>query len=177
MTGPRDYSSFDNAQGLELLSRRGNDRITAQGFSMKYICYLAGLLAVGLFCVGCYPQRLSTSPGACGVVMDANTMTAVSGAYVEVANSRRIGWPDNPMPTLDEALTNARPPKVITGTNGDFYIPRQSILVLDTANSDWHGYGTLIVLKDGYLPGLFPISDLTNADEQMTTYLLKQTNK
>lgn len=162
---------------LELILVRKDGRLATAGFSMKYIYHLAGLFAVALLCAGCYPRQLSTSPGACGAVLDATTLTGVSGAYVEVSNSRRIGWPDDPMPTLDEALTNARPPMVRTGTNGDFYIPRESELILNAAMSDWHAYGTLIILKDGYAPGLFPISDLTNSDERATTYLLKPINK
>ena len=111
------------------------------------------------------------------MVLDATTLSGVKGAYVEVSNSRRIGWPDDAVPTLDAALTNARPPMVTTGTNGDFYIPRQSVMILDASASEWHAYGTLIILKDGYAPGLFPISDVSNLDEQATTYLLKPVGK
>jgi hypothetical protein len=144
---------------------------------MKYIYHWVVLSAVAVLCAGCYPQRLSTSPGASGVVLDATTLRAVSGAYVEVSNSRRIGWKDEAMPTLDAALTNARPPMVTTGINGDFFIPRESVLALNAAAEDWHAYGTLIILHNGYAPGLFPISDQTNSDEQATTYLLKPIKK
>jgi hypothetical protein len=144
---------------------------------MKYIYHLAGLSAVAWLCAGCYPRQMSTCPGASGEVLDAKTLTAVSGAYVEVSSSRRIGWQDDPAPTLNEALANARTPSVMTGTNGNFYIPRESILILNSSMQDWHAYGTLIVLKNGYAPGLFPISDVSNLDEQATTYLLKPVEK
>jgi hypothetical protein len=145
---------------------------------MKYVYHLAALSAVALLCAGCYyPRQMTTSPGASGEVLDAKTLTGVSGAYVEVSNSRRVGWQDDPAPTLDEALANARTPSVKTGTNGDFYIPRESVLILNSSMEDWHAYGTLIILKDGYAPGLFPISDVSNLDEQSTTYLLKRVGK
>ena len=144
---------------------------------MKYVCHLAGLLAVGLLCAGCYPQRITTSPGASGVVLDAETHDPLPGAQVVMADSRRRSWPDSTAQSLAEALTNARPPVVITGTNGTFLIPREHLWVINNPMPEWHTYGTLIILKDGYQPALIPVTDLTNGDEAVGMYLLTPEKK
>jgi hypothetical protein len=38
---------------------------------MKKVRHLLSLFAVGLLCTGCWPLRLTISPGASGVLMDA----------------------------------------------------------------------------------------------------------
>ena len=138
---------------------------------MKQIYYLAALLMAGLFCAGCVPERITASPGATGVVLDASTHDALPGATVVMTYSQRPGFMDTEPLTLAEAQTNARPPVAITGTYGQFNIPRQHLWVVKSPLSDWHAYGTLIILKDGYQPMLVPACD-TNNDTVARTFLM-----
>lgn len=138
---------------------------------MKHIYYFAALWAAGLSCSGCVPERITASPGATGVVLDANTHDALPGATVVMTYSQRPGFADTEPLTLAEARTNARPPVVITGTYGEFNIPRQHLWVVKSPLSGWHAYGTLVILKDGYEPMLVPASD-TNNDTVARTFLM-----
>lgn len=140
--------------------------------SVKYFCQLTVLAAVGLLCAGCFPQRITDSPAACGVVLDAQTHDPVQGAKVVVAYSARPGWPDLTTPTLVQALTNSRPPLVLTGQYGQFNIPRERILVINSEMSDWNAYGTLVIWHDGYQPALIPVSDTNNVDVVAKTFYL-----
>jgi hypothetical protein len=96
------------------------------------------------FSMGCNPTGLlpcsttnneinfaiTSSPGASGMVLDAQTHAAISGAQVVVSRSWPRERPDYSPSTLANALTNTRPPLIITGTNGRFSIPRQHEWIL-----------------------------------------------
>jgi hypothetical protein len=58
---------------------------------------------------GCLPLRYNTSPGASGMVVDAERHSPIAGA--EVVVSELI----YPPPSAEAAFTNSRPPLVTTG--------------------------------------------------------------
>ncbi len=109
---------------------------------------------------GCLIQieHNATSPGARGVVLDADSRAPLSGAEVVISRL----W-DIPLPSVADALTNTRPPVVVTGKRGRFCI-----------RPEWHWDvigplverfrepgGTLIVQRAGYEPAavlLDPVS-------------------
>src|SRR5580693_8028510 len=133
---------------------------------MKSVYYIAAIVVAGLLCAGC---RITSSPAACGVVLDSKTHEPVSGAQVAVAYSEQPGSQDLSVPVFDWAVTNTRPPVVVTGTYGEFNIPRQRIWMM-TPMQDWHAYGTLLILRDGYKMAMIPVSDTNNLDLQSETY-------
>jgi hypothetical protein len=67
-------------------------------------------------------ERQVTSPGARGVVLDAQTHSPLVGADVVV--SRLYELSTNPS-VISEALANARPTVVTTGKDGRFRIPAE----------------------------------------------------
>lgn len=139
---------------------------------MKQIYYIAGLAAMVLVCTGCWPEHVTSSPAACGVVLDAKTHAAICGAKVAMSRTWDAYWsPLNP-PLLDHCITNVRDPVVITGTNGEFSISREHVWVLMYPTPMFDCSGTLIILHDGYQPGLIPMADIGNADEKSGTFLL-----
>ena len=144
---------------------------------MKCFFPFAALLAAVLFCAGCVPQRITASPGANGVVLDADTRAPVRDAQVLMLYSKRPGWPDATMPTLDEARTNIRPPIVVSGNMGEFYLPRERIAVLNEPMPEWHAYGTLVIMRDGYQTQMFPMSDINNTDMMARTFLMTPTKE
>lgn len=144
---------------------------------MKHVYHMAGLLAAGVLCAGCYPQRVASRPGVSGMVLDAQTHAAVVGAQVVIADSRITDRRDLDTPTLESALTNARPPIVVTDRNGEFCIPEESLWVVNNPMPDWQAYGTLIIVHDGYQPALIPVSSATNSDQAMAMFLLTPEKK
>jgi hypothetical protein len=126
---------------------------------MKRIHCLSALLIAGLSCTGCWPVRITSSPGASGFVLDRQTRQAVSGAQVAVSRSWRREWPDYGPPTLDEALADTRPPLVITDTNGHFFIPPQQEWLKDYPPPEQPDRGTLVVRREGYKPAMIPLND------------------
>ena len=144
---------------------------------MKVIYYFAGLIALALLCTGCYPFRVTSSPGSCGTVVDAKTRQPVAGASAEMSYTWRAYWSDLNPPSLEQLVTNTRPPMVMTDTNGMFSIPRERVTLVTFPFHSWNSYGTLIVWKDGYEPAVFPVSDVTNQDLQGRTVLLKPQQK
>jgi hypothetical protein len=139
---------------------------------MKHISYIAGLAAMALACTGCWPEHITSSPAACGVVLDAKTHAAICGARVGMSRTWDSYWSGLNPPMLEHCITNVREPVVITGTNGAFSIPREHVWVLMYPTPMFHCSGTLVILSDGYKPGLIPMSNIGNMDEKPGTFLL-----
>jgi hypothetical protein len=116
-------------------------------------------LSLALICPGCLKyERQVTSPGAKGIVVDAQTHAPLSGARVVV--SRATPYFATNVLTVEEALTNTRPPVVTTGNDGRFRIrPEQhhewivDYLIQPYRPRD----GTLIVQLVGYQPVAIPL--------------------
>lgn len=104
-----------------------------------------------VLCSGCLfrLEHDTTSPGARGVVLDAQTHIPVTGAIVAV--SRACG--DTNAAPVSEALSEIRRPVVITGSDGRFSIrpERHSQLVfLGYEEPHFGPPGTLVVRCKGY---------------------------
>ena len=116
------------------------------------------VMALGILCSGCLKlERQVTSPGAKGVVLDAQTHAPLSGA--EVVVSRRCSWDTNP-PAILDALTNTRPPVVTTGKDGRFRISveQHRELIVDFLIEPYRARGgTLIVQRAGYESAAIPL--------------------
>ena len=109
------------------------------------------LLVALLLLAGCFPLRFTTSPGASGVVVDSQTRAPIAGAEVVVSRSTY------PPGSMDEALTNRRPPSITTETNGSFSIPPERAWDLFVIPVDaFPPFGLLVVKHDGYDPVLVP---------------------
>ncbi len=117
------------------------------------------VMTLGLLCSGCLKlERQVTSPGARGVVLDAQTRAPLSGAAVVV--SRAVSYFGTNFVTVSEALTNTRPPVVTTGKNGRFRIPTEQHhkLIVDWMIEPYKAPGgTLIVQRAGYQPAAIPL--------------------
>lgn len=144
---------------------------------MKVIYHFAGLMALAVLCTGCWPLRVTSNPGSCGTVVDANTRQPIEGASAQMSYTWRAYWSDINPPMLSDVITNTRPPIVLTDTNGQFSIARERVTLVTWPFHDWNSYGTLIIQKDGYDPAVFPVSDVTNEDMHGRTYLLKPAQK
>ena len=131
---------------------------------MKRIHSLAGLFALTLLCAGCWPARVTSSPAARGVVLDFETEKPISGAKVQMSDSWNPMWNMNNPPQLAEVLSKARPPLVITGTNGEFSIPRKHKWVIMYPTPAWFTPGMLVIQRDGYKTEFFPSDDMGNED-------------
>jgi hypothetical protein len=141
---------------------------------MKKVHHLLSLFAVGLLCTGCWPLRLTTSPGASGVLVDAQTHSPISGAKAVVCYPLPSPF-ETDWPTFQAALTNTRPPLVISGNDGRFFIPPEHRWVL------YHpmpmlapALGFLVVRRDGYEPDMIHL--VTDGTENVGTVFLKPTN-
>jgi hypothetical protein len=120
---------------------------------VKFIIHAFGLVTLGFVCSGCL-LRLednTTSPGARGVVLDAQTRTPLSGAQVVVSRL----WDIQP-PAISDALTNTRPPAVTTAESGRFSIgpERHWDLVVYLTERFRSPGGTLVVRRAGYEPAV-----------------------
>jgi hypothetical protein len=118
------------------------------------------VMMLGFLCSGCLKlERQVTSPGARGVVLDAQTRAPLSGAAVVV--SRAVPYFGTNFLTVSEALTNTRPPVVTTGKNGRFRIPAEQHhkLIVDWLIQPYRPRGgTLVVRREGYEPMAIPLS-------------------
>lgn len=116
------------------------------------------VMMLGLLCSGCLKlEHQVASPGARGVVLDAQTHTPLSGAAVVV--SRLCYMSTNP-PAISDALTNTRPPVITTGKDGRFRIPAEQHreLIVDWLIEPYKGPGsTLIVQRASYQPAAVPL--------------------
>jgi hypothetical protein len=117
------------------------------------------IMMLWLLCSGCLKfERQVTSPGARGVVLDAQTHAPLSGADVVV--SRAVPYFGTNVLTVSEALTNTRPPVVTTGKNGRFRIPTEQHhqLIVDWLIQPYRPQGgTLIVQRVDYQPMAIPL--------------------
>jgi hypothetical protein len=109
-------------------------------------------MTLGILCSGCLSlEHQVTSPGASGVVLDAQTCAPLSGAAVVVSRSSSSFGTN--LLAISNALTYTRPPTVTTGKNGRFRIPAEQHWKLYV---DWLTHppippgGTLIVQRAGY---------------------------
>lgn len=116
------------------------------------------VMLFGLLCSGCLKfEHQVTSPGAKGIVLDAQTHAPLSGADVVV--SRLYNFSTNP-PAISDALTNTRPPVVRTGKDGRFRVPAEQHhqLIVDYLIEPYRAPGgTLIVQRAGYQPVAIPL--------------------
>jgi hypothetical protein len=126
---------------------------------MKCVRCFLSLVLVGLFCTGCWPMHIISSPGASGFVIDRQTRQAVPNAQVAVSRSWQRRWPNYGTPTLDEALADTRPPLVVTGADGHFLIPPERKWIMAYPTPEAGSFGTLIVRRDGYKPALVPLME------------------
>ena len=111
------------------------------------------LIVLGFFCSGCLKlEHCVTSPGARGVVLDAQTHTPLSGAHVVISTLS-----DLHPPTVSDAIAHTRPPTITTRANGRFRIPAEGHwnLVVDyfirPLPTPW---GTVVVQRAGYQPAV-----------------------
>jgi len=119
-----------------------------QGFANGCASRLVGLFLCITVCLsvsGCLPLRFNASPGASGVVVDADRHSPIAGA--EVVVSELI----YPPPSAEAAFTNSRPPVVTTDTAGHFSIPAERrwdffVIPIDV----FPRFGLLVVKRDGY---------------------------
>jgi hypothetical protein len=139
---------------------------------MKTIYYFAGLAAMMLLCTGCWPERITSSPAAWGYVLDAKTHAPIVGAKAQVSYTWRAYWSDLNPPQLSDLVTNLRPPLVTSDSNGQFLIPREHEWVWESPLPDWNSYGSLVILQNGYKPGLFPLSTQGGQDKQPQRFFL-----
>ena len=118
------------------------------------------MMVLGLLSSGCLKfERQVTSPGARGVVLDAQTHAPVSGAAVVV--SRAVPYFGTNFLTVSEAFTNTRPPVVTTGRNGRFRIATEQRhkLIVDWLIQPYRPRGgTLLVQRVGYQSVAIPLS-------------------
>jgi len=116
------------------------------------------VMMLGPLCSGCLKlEHQVTSPGARGVVLDAQTQAPLIGAHVLV--SRLCNVSTNP-PATPDALTNTRPPVVTTGKDGRFRVPAEQHrkLIVDYLIQPYKAPGgTLIVQRAGYQPAAIPL--------------------
>jgi len=143
---------------------------------MKYIVPLLILFLPCVLCSGCLfrLEHDTTSPGARGVVLDAQTHVPVAGAIVAV--SRACG--DTNAAPVPEAISKVRRPVVITGSNGRFSIrpERHSQLVfLGYEEPHFGPPGTLVVRCKGYKPETVQLwGDIVPLTVQPTNFIVVQ---
>lgn len=111
-----------------------------------------------------------TSPGAVGTVLDRDTRKPIPGVKAIVSRTYQRDWPDYGLPTVDEAMTNTRPPLVLSGPDGQFIVPPEKKLVFKYPEPQEHARGTLILRKDGYKSATFPL--IEGIDDDVGTVVL-----
>ena len=132
------------------------------GFAKRLSLGLPGVFIwlAGCLCLSsCLPLRYNTSPGASGVVMDAERHSPIAGA--EVVVSQLI----YPPPSVEAAFTNNRPPVVITDSAGHFSVPPERrwdffVVPIDV----FPRFGLLVVKRDGYESMMVPFWSRTVED-------------
>jgi len=147
------------AEGIE--ATEAKHQLSANSSSRKLWCMpwktrlawpgLARTVLLAFTCAGCVPLRFNTSPGAYGLVLDAERRAPITGA--EVVVSQLI----YPPPSAQEAFTNSRPPVVTTDAQGHFSIPPQRrwdffVVPIDV----FPRFGLLVVKCDGYESATIP---------------------
>jgi hypothetical protein len=141
----------------------------ASRFTSRFIESLF-YLAIGVSLSGCLPLRYNASPGASGVVVDAERHSPIAGAEVVVS---QLIYPPT---SAEAAFTNSRPPVVTTDTVGHFSIPAERrwdffVIPIDV----FPRFGLLVVKRDGYEPMTVPFWSRTAEDVgQLTMKPLKK---
>lgn len=154
------FSAPDTARSVVLISA---DSAGTSGslfaFSkrqVKLIRNICIVIAFEFLCSGCLfrLEHNTTTPGARGVVLDAQTRAPLASAQVIV--SRLYGLQP---PAASDALTNTRPPKVTTGKNGRFSVrPEQHWDVVPCLTERYRTPGgTLVIQRAGYEPATVQI--------------------
>ncbi len=92
----------------------------AQVMSIRLHYLFCGAVLVTL-CTGCWPVRITSSPGASGIVLDAKTHAPITGAEAVMLRAELGETPQ---------MENARPPVAVTGNDGRFCIPRERKWIL-----------------------------------------------
>jgi len=123
----------------------------------------AGLLAL-LVGSGCLPMNVTKSPGASGVVVDADTGSPLAGAEVLVSTTKYqlgttagdAGAPSSRVPpSVAAALAAARKPVVSSAADGRFTVPPDRKWILVIAGMERvPPTGTLVVRHPGYTSAL-----------------------
>ena len=127
-------------------------------------------------CTGCWPARITTSPGASGIVLDSETHAPIRGASLVVSRSEgRWVQHDSEIihhpPSLEQALSNSWPPQVVTDDMGRFSIrSKHKWIIYVPLGTLMPAQGTLVIRREGYRPGLVPLS--TNGVKQLASVLL-----
>ncbi len=91
----------------------------------KAVRTAALLVSATILGTGCWPMHVISSPGVSGIVIDRQTRNPLGGAQVIVSHVWQRDWPNYGVPTVEEALADTRPPLIVTGTNGTFFIPHR----------------------------------------------------
>lgn len=153
--------AFRNLNLPDFIRPEAKHQLSANGSSRKIWrmplktqlawCGLARTVLLACACSGCVPLRFNTSPGASGVVVDAERHAPLPGA--EVVVSQLI----YPPPSADEAFINSRPPVVMTDASGHFTIPPQRrwdffVVPIDV----FPRFGLLVVKCEGYTSATVP---------------------
>ena len=138
---------------------------------MKSIHHVFSFVVLGFLCSGCLKlEHHITSPGARGIVLDAQTHSPLSGARVVVSTLS-----DFQPPTVADALARARPPVVTTRANGHFHISEEGHwnLVVDYLIEPLHKPGgTLVVQREGYQPAVVQLwGDITPLTAHPTNFV------
>jgi hypothetical protein len=129
-------------------------RKRARSMSFRFL----SVMMLGYICSGCLKlEHQVTSPGARGVVLDAQTHAPLAGADVVVS---RLHYLSTNPPAVSDALTNTRPPVVTTRKDGRFRIPAEQHreLIVNYLIEPYRARGgTLIVQRAGYEPVAIPL--------------------
>jgi hypothetical protein len=146
--------------------------------AMKHFARFLILLLPCVLCSGCLfrLEHDTTSPGARGIVLNAQTHVPITGAMVAV--SRACGY-TNAAP-VSKAISEIRQPVVITGSEGRFSIrpERHSQLVFVPYDEPHFGPGgTLVVRCKGYKPETVQLwGDIVPLTVQPTNFVVVQLN-
>jgi hypothetical protein len=125
------------------------------------------LILCCVFSVSCWPMRFVTSPGAKGVVVDSRSHRPIKNIEVFVSRAgfepRRVKNPKTgrvePVfadydtfvpPSLNKAIEGMRSPKVVTATNGQFFIPPETVWGIYIVPMDlFPATGSLLLRRGG----------------------------
>jgi hypothetical protein len=116
-------------------------------------------------CGGCWPMKVTTSPGASGTLVDGSGKP-VEGAEV-VMSTAPYTFPPTPLvqergarlitdadrlpPTMGDINAGLRPPRVVTDSSGRFSIPPKRRWILYVVPmEDSPSEGTLLIRRPGY---------------------------
>lgn len=127
------------------------------------LCFSVGAI-FALFCSGCVPTHIVSSPGATGIVLDRQTRAPVPGAEVAISRVWERPWPNYGVPTVEEAEGDIRPPRVTTGPDGRFAIPHERKWIMEYPVPEGYGRGTLVISHQGYKTVTVPLQEETRED-------------